>query len=245
MRWGRARKSAAIDEKDKIATAYHEAGHAVVQYLEKDADPIHKVTIIPRGQALGSTMTLPERDHLNRSRRWCMSWIRMGLAGRIAEETFTGDINTGAFGDIRQVTSLARHMVRDWGMNEKIGFVYYGEDNSRPGFDFGNAREYSEETAKAIDEEVKKLIGGLQDETRRILETNKDRVEAIAKALLRYETLDASEVDRIMKGETLTKPTVGDLLEKEQSRRGTVVQPTPDPKGPDLNLGGGHLPAPG
>ena len=217
----------------------------MVQYLEKDADPIHKVTIIPRGQALGSTMTLPEKDHLNRSRRWCLSWIRMGLAGRIAEEMFTGDVNTGAFGDIRQVTSLARHMVRDWGMNEKIGFVYYGEDNSKPGFDFGATREYSEEIAKAIDEEVKKLIDGLQDETKRILETNKDRVEAVAKALLKYETLDAVEVDRIMKGENLTKPTVGDLLEKEQGRRGVVIQPSGDAKGPDLTLGGGPLPSPG
>jgi len=245
VRWGRARKSAAIDEKDKIATAYHEAGHAVVQFLEKDADPIHKVTIIPRGQALGSTMTLPERDHLNRSRRWCMSWIRMGLAGRIAEEMFTGDINTGAFGDIRQVTGLARKMVRDWGMNDKIGFIYYGEDENRSGFDFGNAREYSEETAKAIDEEVKKMIDGLQDETRQILATNRDRVEALAKALLKYETLDTTDVERIMKGENLTKPTVGDLLEQEQSRRGLTVKPKPEAKGPDLTLGGGALPAPG
>jgi cell division protease FtsH len=246
VRWGRARKSAAIDEKDKIATAYHEAGHAVVQYLEKDADPIHKVTIIPRGQALGSTMTLPEKDHLNRSRRWCLAWIRMGLAGRIAEEMFTGDINTGAFGDIRQVTNLARHMVREWGMNDKIGFIYYGEDNNRPGFDFGNARDYSEETAKAIDQEVKKLIDGLQEETRRILENNRERVEALSKALLKYETLDTADVERIMKGENLTKPTVGDLLEQEQSRRGvTIKPPAPEPKGPDISLGGGPLPAPG
>ncbi len=243
VRWGRARKSAVIDEKDKIATAYHEAGHAVVQYLEKDADPIHKVTIIPRGQALGSTMTLPEKDHLNRSRRWCLAWIRMGLAGRIAEEMFTGDINTGAYGDIRQVTDLARRMIRDWGMNEKIGFVYYGEDNNRPGFDFGNTRDYSEETARAIDEEVKKLIDKLQDETRKVLEGNKDRVEMLAKALLKYETLDGVDVERIMKGENLTKPTVGDLLEKEQSRRGTVI--APEPQSPDISLGGGALPAPG
>jgi len=244
VRWGRARKSAAIDEKDKIATAYHEAGHAVVQFLEKDADPIHKVTIIPRGQALGSTMTLPERDHLNRSRRWCLSWIRMGLAGRIAEEMFTGDINTGAFGDIRQVTSLARKMIRDWGMNDKIGFIYYGEDDNRSGFEFSSQREYSEETAKAIDEEVKKLIDGLQDETRQILSSNRDRVEALAKALLKYETLDTADVERIMKGENLTKPTVGDLLEQEQTRRG-VIKPKPEAKGPDLTLGGGPLPAPG
>jgi cell division protease FtsH len=244
VRWGRSRKSAVIDEKDKLATAYHEAGHAVVQYLEKDADPIHKVTIIPRGQALGSTMTLPEKDHLNRSRKWCLAWIRMGLAGRIAEEMFTGDVNTGAFGDIRQVSGLARNMVRDWGMSDKIGFVYYGEDKERGGFDFGAAREYSEETAKAIDEEVKKLIDGLQTETRKILEINRERVESLAKALLKYETLDTLDVDRVMKGENLTKPTVGDLLAQEQSRSGLPPKPTPQPKGPDISLGGGALPAP-
>jgi polyribonucleotide nucleotidyltransferase len=106
-------------------------------------------------------------------------------------------------------------------------------------------RDYSEETAKAIDEETRALIDRLYDETRKILETNKDRVEAVAKALTRYETLDASEVDRVMKGEVLTKPTVGDLLEKEQSRRGVVIQPAPDVKGPDVTLGGGALPSPG
>ncbi len=247
VRWGRARKSAVIDERDKLATAYHEAGHAVVQFLEKDADPIHKVTIIPRGQALGSTMTLPERDYTNHSRRWCMSFLRMGLAGRIAEEMFTGDINTGAYGDIRQVTGLARRMIRDWGMSEKIGFVFYGEDNNRPGFDFGAPRDYSDETARAIDEEVKTLIDGLQDETRKILDVNRERVEAIAKALLKYETIDTDDVARVMRGDNLTRPTVGDLLEKEQSRRGGTTITPPANDQPDITpgLGGGPLPSPG
>jgi cell division protease FtsH len=247
VRWGRARKSRVIDEKEKIATAYHEAGHAVVQHqLQPDADPLHKVTIIPRGNFGGVTMTLPEKDRTNHSRRWCLAFIKMGLAGRIAEEMFTGDINTGASGDIRQVTGIARHMIRDWGMSDRLGFVFYGEDDTKPNFfEMGSSRPYSEETAKAIDEETKKLIDSLYELTRQILESNKDRVEAMAKALIRYETLDAVDVDRIMKGETLTKPTVGDLLEKEQSRRGTVIQPASDPQGPDLNLGGGALPTPG
>ena len=160
---------------------------------------------------------------------------------------FTGDINTGAFGDIRQVTSLARRMVRDWGMNERVGFVFYGEDDSKPNFDFGGGKEYSEETAKAIDEEVKKLIDEMQVATRLILDANKDRVEALAKALLRYETLDGADVERIMRGENLTKPTVSDLLEKESARRdaGTVIQPPVDVAGPDIRLGGGPLPTPG
>lgn len=243
VRWGRARKSAVIDERDKLATAYHEAGHALVQYLEKDADPLHKVTIIPRGQALGSTMTLPDRDHTNHSRRWCLAFIRMGLAGRIAEEMFTGDINTGAFGDIRQVTNIARHMVRDWGMNDRVGFVFYGEDNQRPGFEFGNSRDFSEETAKAIDEEVKKLIDSMQDETKAILEKYRDRVEALAKALLKYETLDAADIDRIMRGDTLTKPTVNDLMSPPPAAPRRVVTPADDAQ-PDIGLGG-PLPQPG
>jgi cell division protease FtsH len=246
VRWGRARKSRVIDEKDKLATAYHEAGHAVVQYLEKDADPLHKVTIIPRGNYGGATMSLPEKDKMSHSKKWCIAFMKVCFGGRIAEEMFTGDVNTGASGDIRQATGLARKMIRDWGMSDRLGFVFYGEDENRPAFDFGGGgRDYSEETAKAIDEETRKLIDTLYEETRKILANNKDKVEALAKALMTYETLDAIDVDRVMKGEILTKPTVSDLLEKEQTRRGTNIAPSPTPQGPDLTMGGGALPAPG
>jgi cell division protease FtsH len=248
VRWGRARKSRVIDEKEKMATAYHEAGHAVVQYLTKDADPIHKVTIIPRGSYGGATMSLPAKDRNNVSKRWCVATIKVCFGGRIAEEIFCeGDVNTGAMADIRQATGLARRMVRDWGMNERLGFVYYGEEDGRPGFfsEISGGREYSEETAKAIDEEIKKMIDGLYEETRQLMAANKDRVEALAKALIRYETLDSSDVDRIMRGDTLTKPTVSDLLEREQGRRNPVIQPHSDSQGPDVRLGGGPLPAPG
>jgi cell division protease FtsH len=137
-------------------------------------------------------------------------------------------------------------MTREWGMNDRLGFVFYGEDNSKPGMEFGGAREYSEEIAKAIDEEVKKMIDSLYEETRQLLETNRDRVEALAKALMKYETLDNQDVDRIMRGENLTRPTVTDLLEKEQNnRRGTTIQPGIDNTTPDVQLGGGPLPAPG
>jgi len=248
VRWGRARKSRVIDEKEKLATAYHEAGHAVVQYLEKDADPIHKVTIIPRGNYGGATMSLPEKDKMSHSKNWCIAFMKVCFGGRIAEEMFCGDINTGASGDIKQATGLARKMVRDWGMNDKLGFVYYGEDDMNPNKmgGFGDTREYSEETARTIDEEIKKMIDGLYEETRKILEANKDRLEALAKALLKYETLDANDVDRIMRGDNLTKPTVGELLEKEQSRRPAVtIQPAQDIDQPDVRLGGGPLPSPG
>ncbi|HWE97532.1 MAG TPA: ATP-dependent zinc metalloprotease FtsH [Tepidisphaeraceae bacterium] len=250
VRWGRARKSRVIDEKEKLATAYHEAGHAVIQWLEKDADPIHKVTIIPRGNYGGATMALPEKDRMSYSRKWCIATMKTMFAGRIAEEMFTGDINTGAMSDIRQASSIARRMVREWGMSDRLGFVFYGDDDSRPNMmgGFGDGREYSEETAKTIDEEVKKLIDRLYDETHKLLESNRERVEAMARALVRYETLDASDVDRIMRGDTLSKPTVGDLLERE-NRRGTVIAPGTDPTQPDVRpgLGGGlgGLPAPG
>jgi cell division protease FtsH len=246
VRWGRARKSRVIDEKEKVATAYHEAGHAVVQFLEKDADPIHKVTIIPRGNYGGATMALPEKDRTNYSRRWCIATMKTLFGGRIAEQMFCGDINTGALGDIRQATGIARKMVRDWGMNDRLGFIYYGEDENKQTY-VEVGREYSEETARVIDEEIKKLIDRLYEETRQLLEANRTQIEAIAKALIKYETLDSSDIDRIMRGDSLTKPTMSDLLEQEQSRRGTTIQPSPNPAEPDVRpgLGGGPLPAPG
>lgn len=245
VRFGRAHKSRVMDEKEKAATAYHEAGHAVVQYLEKDADPIHKVTVIPRGRMGGATMSLPEKDRYNYSRKWCIAYLKTLFGGRIAEEMFTGDVNTGASMDIRQATGIARKMVMDWGMNDRLGFVFYGEDENNPNAGLVPQKEYSEETAKHIDEEVKKLIDGLYDATKQILQDNKDRVEAIAKALIQYETLDANDIDRIMKGDNLTKPTVSDLLDKER-RSGTTIQPGTDNTQPDVQpgLGGGPLPNP-
>jgi cell division protease FtsH len=250
VRFGRANKSRVMDEKEKMATAYHEAGHAVVQcLLRPDADPIHKVTVIPRGRALGSTMTLPEKDRYSYTKRWCLAFIKMGFGGRIAEEMFTGDTNSGVLGDIRQVTSIARKMITEWGMSDRLGFVFYGEDENKMTFgDFGGGREYSDETAKIIDEEVKKLIDSQYEESRKLLEANKDKVEAMAKALIKYETLDASDVDRIMRGDVLTKPTVSDLLDRENARTdkpATVIQPPANSSDPDIRLGGGPLPSPG
>src|SRR6185503_1406382 len=238
VRWGRARKSRVIDEKEKAATAYHEAGHAVVQYLEKDADPVHKVTIIPRGQMGGATFALPEKDRHNYSKKWCTAFVKVAFGGRIAEEMFTGDTNSGVMGDIRQATTIARKMIAEWGMNDRLGFVFYGEDENKPNFfDFGGGKEYSEETARAIDEEVKKLIDTLYEQTRQMLEQHKDRVDALAKALMQFETLDGSDVDRIMRGEQLSKPTVGDLLNQE-GKRGAVIQPGTDLSQPDVQPGG-------
>src|SRR5258708_9840585 len=150
-----------------------------------------------------------------------------------------GDTNGGVYGAIRRAISLGRRMVTGGGMNERVGFVFYGEDENKLNYmDFGGTREYSDETAKTIDEEVKKLIDGLYQETIHLLEGNKDRIDAIAKALLKYETLDASDIERLMRGDVLTKPTVGDLLAKAQIRRATTIQPAENPTEPDIHLHG-------
>ena len=245
VRWGRARKSRVMDEKEKIQTAYHEAGHTVVQFLETDADPLHKVTIIPRGQYLGATMGLPDKDRTNYSKRWCVGMMKVCFAGRIAEEIFFSDLNSGASGDIRQASGIAKKMIRDWGMSEKLGFIFYGEDDSRMGAEFGIAsREHSEDTNRMIDEEIKSLIDRLYVETRQLLEANRDKVEAIAKALLKYETLDFNDVDQIMKGGDVTRPTPGDLLERE-NRKATPLPPASNIPDVQPGLGGGALPSPG
>lgn len=250
VRFGRANKSRVMDEKEKTATAYHEAGHAVIQFLLRpDADPIHKVTIIPRGRALGSTMTLPEKDRYTHSKRWCIAYLKMTFGGRIAEEMFTGDINNGVGGDIRQSTNIARKMIAEWGMNDRLGFVFYGEDDSNPNMlgGFGGSRDHSDETAKLIDEEVKKMIDVLYIEANTLLSAHRDQIDAVAKALIKYETLDNNDIERIMRGDTINKPTVGELLDKEQNTRrpATVIQPADDPDKPDIRLGGGALPSPG
>ena len=170
----------------------------------------------------------------------------MTFGGRIAEEMFTGDMNTGVYGDIRQATGIARKMVTRLG-HERSPWLRLLRRGRKQAEHAGHRRrrEYSEETAKAIDEEVKKLIDSLYEETRKLLEANKDRIEAVAKALMKYETLDSNDIDRIMHGDILTKPTVGELLEREQSQRSTIIQPSEGKSQPDIQLGGGHLPAPG
>ena len=193
-------------------------------------------------------MSLPEKDRYSYSRKWCVAFIKTTFGGRIAEELFTGDTNSGVLGDIRQATGVARRMITEWGMNEKLGFVFYGEDDAKPNVmgGFGGGKEYSDETAKIIDEEVKKLIDTLYEDAKQLLYANKDRVDAVTKALMKYETLDLADIDRIMRGDTLTKPTISDLLD-QQGRGGTVIQPGASAKEPDINpgFGGGVIPTPG
>ncbi|HOW19689.1 MAG TPA: cell division protein FtsH, partial [Phycisphaerae bacterium] len=227
--------------------AYHEAGHALVQALTPDADPIHKVSIIPRGQAGGATFSLPEKDRMVYGRKFLTAMMKVAFGGRIAEEMFCDDISSGASSDIRQVTEIVRRMVIEWGMSDKVGFVYHGEEG-RTAHLLGlpGGREYSEQTAQMIDAEIKRLVDTAFEETRRLMEANRDKLDAIAKALLKYETLDGQDVHRLIRGEPLDRPSVADLLDAESTA--TRRAPEPPRAKPIIakpDLGPGPLPQPG
>jgi cell division protease FtsH len=229
VRFGRAYKSRKIDETERVGTAYHEAGHAVAQKLLPHTDPLHKVTIIPRGQAMGATFSLPEKDRYGYGRRYLLATMRVLCAGRIAELRKTGDVTSGAAMDIRMVTRFARHMVLEWGMSSRLGFVDYATPEGQESYI--TEKTYSDDTARIVDEEIKRLIDEAYADTDRLIEDNWSQITAIAEALLRYETLSADEVDRLMRGERLDKPTVSDLLDAEAARSAPprpAVKPRPD-----------------
>lgn len=208
VRWGRERRSLAMTEEQKKTTAWHEAGHALVNVLLEHTHPLHKVTIIPRGQALGATMYLPKEDILNRNRKEMLDLVAVLMAGRIAEEAVTGDISTGAAGDIQQATQMARAMVCTFGMSEKLGMVQYGEDSEYVflGRDMVRSKDYSETTARDIDAEVKRIIDESYTRAKEIIEQHRDKLELIAKALLDFETLEGSQVEEIIKTGKLPEP---------------------------------------
>jgi cell division protease FtsH len=220
VRWGRAKKSRVIDESDRKITAYHEAGHTFVQSVLKDADPLHKVSIIPRGPYGGATFALPEKDRLHYTKRYCMALLQVCFGGRIAEEIFCDDISSGAQADIQQATSIARQMILTWGMSEKLGLISYEPDSGLRDMMYiiPGEREYSEKTAEDIDGEVKKLVDEAYKKAKELIEANKDKLDKIAKSLLKYETLDADDVKLILEGGELDKPTVSDLLAAEQAK---------------------------
>jgi len=246
VRWGRAKKSRKYDEQDQRLTAYHEAGHALVQALLKAADPVHKVSILPRGQFGGATFSLPERDRMVYSADYLKATLMVTFGGRIAEEMFFGEVSSGASMDIKQATQIARSMVKEFGMNESAGFVYYGDGDGA--MEQMLRREYSDSTADMIDREIKKLIDTLYAETRRMMEANREQIVAIAEALLKYETLTGDEVNTLIRGDELKKPTISDLLDAEAKDDGTEVgkaRPINPKQEPLSGLGGGELPAPG
>jgi cell division protease FtsH len=246
VRYGRSRKSRRIEEKERIATAYHEAGHAVLQLLLPDADPLHKVTIIPRGQSLGSTMSLPEKDRYGYGARWLLATQRVLCGGRIAEKRKTDDVSSGAGMDIQMVTQLARAMVLEWGMSEKLGFVRYAPVDDRESY--VPEKDYSDSTAKLIDEEVRRFADEAYRDAERTLESNWDKVAAVAEALLKHETLTADEVSKLMQGQTIDKPTVSDLLAAEAAKSRGNRTSEDGTKQPETNdgdeLGPGVVPNP-
>jgi cell division protease FtsH len=197
-----------MTDEQKRFTAWHEAGHALVNVLIEHTHPLHKVTIIPRGQALGATMSLPKEDILNRGKKEMLAMITVAMAGRIAEEVVSGDISTGAAGDIQQATQLARAMVCHFGMSEKLGMVQYGEDNEYIflGREMVRGKDYSEQTAQEIDTEVKRIIDGCYSLARQTLERHRAKLELIAQSLLEYETLDGTQVEEIVRTGKLTPP---------------------------------------
>lgn len=210
VRWGRERRSLAMSNKEKIGTAWHEAGHAYLNMVLPHTHPLHKVTIIPRGPFLGATMFLPDGDKYSTSKKESLANLIVTMGGRIAEGFHSDDVSNGASGDIRQATSLARNMVCEWGMSEKLGMVEYGEGDG-PVFvarDMNKGRNYSEETARVIDGEIKKFIDDAFGEATRILTENRAVIEKIALALLEYETLDGTHLkDIIEHGEMKNPPT--------------------------------------
>ena len=209
VRWGKERRSLAISEKEKEVTAVHEAGHAICLVRLENTEPLHKVTIIPRGPSLGSTMWLPAEDKYNTRKNELLDNLVVAMGGRCAEEIVFGDVTSGASGDIRMATGLAKRMVCEWGMSEKLGMVEYGE-NSEAVFlarDLTNrARNYSEDTAQKIDAEVKRLIDDAYSRATQILLQHRRELDEITRALLEYETLDRAHIDEIMQYGRLLNP---------------------------------------
>ncbi len=206
---GAERRSMVMTEEEKLATAYHEAGHALVSIKVPGGDPLHKVTIIPRGRALGITMNLPERDKLSYSKQWCEARIAMSFGGRIAEQLIYGKdhLNTGASSDITQATQLARSMVTEWGMSEKLGPLRYNENQQEVflGHAITQRQNMSEDTAKLIDQEVRRIVTEGEAKAREVLTAHRTELEAITQGLMEFETLTGEEVKALMRGEKIMR----------------------------------------
>ncbi|MDB6154145.1 MAG: ftsH [Chthoniobacteraceae bacterium] len=233
VRWGRERRSLAISEKEKENTAYHEAGHALLLEMLEHTEPLHKVTIIPRGPSLGSTMWLPQEDKYNMRKLELIDSLCVTMGGRVAEEIVFGDVTSGARGDIKQATGMARKMVCEWGMSEKLGMVEYGEHDDYVflGRELSKARDYSEATAQEIDKEVRKLCDDAYARATELLTTHRSQLVAIAKALLEYETLDGSQIRDILEfGKMKNPPSAPTRPHSEppplkQPEQGTTLAP--------------------
>jgi cell division protease FtsH len=193
---GVARKTLAISDKERRMTAVHEAGHALLHYFLKNADPLHKVTIVPHGRALGMAMSLPEEDSYSRTKGWIMDRIVICYGGWVAERLVYAETTTGTKQDIEQATDMSRRMVCEWGMADELGPITYGQEDEPIflGKEIARHKDYSEETAQNIDRAVKKILDAAQDTAEAILKSHKDKLEKLADALINRETLIDDEV---------------------------------------------------
>jgi cell division protease FtsH len=230
-----------LSPEEKRATAYHEGGHAILATVLPHGDPLHKVTIIPRGNAMGATFSLPEKDRYGFGRKHVLATLCVLCGGRIAEERKTSDISSGASMDIKMATEYSRAMILQWGMSDRLGFVNYAGSDTR--VSFLPDKDYSPETARVIDEETRRFIDEAYNQANIMLEQNWNKVVAVAEALLRYETLQRDDVDRLMRGESLGRPTVADLLAAEGARPKLVQIEARNGDAPGTALGG-PMPSP-
>ena len=203
--FGPERRSHVSSDKEKRLTAVHESGHALIAYLLPDADPVHKVTIIPRGRAGGYTMMLPEEDRSYETKSYYLAQIRVALGGRAAEEIVFNEISSGASGDLQSVTRIARQMITKYGFSERLGPVVYGtsQEETFLGRDLGQGKGYSETTAAEIDSEMRDIIDEAYETCRRTLTEHIDQLHALAQALMEREKLNEKEFNAVMAGETL------------------------------------------
>ena len=242
---GVERRSMVISEKEKKTTAYHEAGHALVAALLPGTDPLHKVTIIPRGRALGVTMQLPMDEQHTYQRNYLINSLAILMGGRCAEEICLGEMTTGAGNDIERATEMARKMVCEWGMSEKMGPLTYGskEEQVFLGKDISSQKNFSDQTAKLIDQEVKTLVVGGYTRATELLKQNRDKLEEMAQALLEHETLDAKDIQNILDGKDILDDkdsgTTQNLKDDEAPTKKT--EPKSDP---EEGLLGGGMPDP-
>jgi cell division protease FtsH len=238
LRFGRARRSRAMSDADRRVTAYHEAGHALMTTLQEHTDPLHKVTIIPRGMALGLTMRLPEKDQYGLTKKKILADLRVAYGGRVAEDLIIGDISTGAQQDIEHATEMARMMVTKWGMSERVGPVSYaeGEEHLFLGREVTKTVDHSESTAQIIDQEVRRFLEEAYEETRRTLSAQTDALHRLAQALLEFETLTGDEVRMLLEGGDLKAARAAEKEREERAKRSASVKPVHEP---------GARPAPG
>ena len=229
VRWGRERRSRVLDDKEKRMTACHEAGHAIVLALTEGTEPLHKVTIIPRGQALGATFQLPEKDRYTEGRTRLLGMIVGTMGGRVAEQLCFGEITTGAASDIKQATHIARMMVTEWGMSELLGFQHFGtrEELLFLGREVSRSNEMSEDTARKIDAETKRIIDECYQKAVDLLTANRAKLDLLTNVLIERETLDGREVDELLKhGRLLT------AAERNAADAAKDAAPAAKPAGP-------------